>query len=210
MDTPNSEADYRKAKPDSTQTQFWMPDRYCKVCYGCEEAFTMYRRRHHCRMCGQIFCNTCSSFYIEGAMFNTPGLVRACRLCYDQQFERTESENRLARRKLLDKVDSTADSQLLAAAGRNQSLLAQNANKSHEVQMDLHNVGINLQNRASAHFNAIVERLVSNSTILKNRELWKETIQSLVREVVSSVDPDVRGGDGMDIRQYVKIKIIPG
>ena len=142
-------------------------------------------------------------------MFNTPGLVRACRLCYDQQFERTESENRLARRKLLDK-ETSADSQLMAVANRNQSLLAQNANKSHEVQADLHNVGVNLQNRASAHFNAIVERLVSNSTIIKNREVWKEIIQSLVREVVSSVDPDVRGGDGLDIRQYVKIKIIPG
>ncbi|KAJ1398777.1 hypothetical protein B484DRAFT_300550, partial [Ochromonadaceae sp. CCMP2298] len=67
-----------------SSNQFWMPDRFCKVCYGCEEAFTMYRRRHHCRMCGQIFCNSCSSFYIEGKLFSTPGLVRACRLCYEQ------------------------------------------------------------------------------------------------------------------------------
>ena len=28
---------------------FWMPDRLCKVCYGCEDAFTMYRRKHHCK-----------------------------------------------------------------------------------------------------------------------------------------------------------------
>jgi hypothetical protein len=32
----------------------------------------------------------------------------------------------------------------------------------------------------------------------------------LVREVVSTVDPDVRRGDSMDIRPYVKLKIIPG
>jgi hypothetical protein len=52
--------------------------------------------------------------------------------------------------------------------------------------------------------------MVAASSIANNRELWKDMIGSLVREVVSSVDPDVRGGDGMDIRQYVKIKIIPG
>jgi len=39
---------------------------------------------------------------------------------------------------------------------------------------------------------------------------WKRVIVGLVREVVSSVDPNVRKGDGLDIRPYVKLKIIPG
>jgi hypothetical protein len=39
---------------------------------------------------------------------------------------------------------------------------------------------------------------------------WRSTIVHLVREVVSTVDPDVRRGDSMDIRPYVKVKIIPG
>lgn len=41
-------------------------------------------------------------------------------------------------------------------------------------------------------------------------ELWKNTILSLVREVVGFVDPNVRQGDSMDIRDYVKLKVIPG
>jgi hypothetical protein len=41
-------------------------------------------------------------------------------------------------------------------------------------------------------------------------EMWKSTIVSLVREVVSSVDPNVRKGDSLDILPYVKVKIIPG
>jgi 1-phosphatidylinositol-3-phosphate 5-kinase len=76
------------------QNKFWMPDRYCKVCYGCEEPFTMYRRRHHCRMCGQIFCNSCSSFYIDGKMFNSLGVVRACKICFEQQ-EKGDGEYKL-------------------------------------------------------------------------------------------------------------------
>ena len=39
---------------------------------------------------------------------------------------------------------------------------------------------------------------------------WKRIIVQLVREVVAYVDPDVRGGDNMDIRPYVKLKTIPG
>lgn len=50
-------------------------------------------------MCGQIFCNGCSSFYIDGKLFGAPGLVRACRLCYDQQYERGEHEYKAARSK---------------------------------------------------------------------------------------------------------------
>uniref|UniRef100_M4BGH5 1-phosphatidylinositol-3-phosphate 5-kinase n=1 Tax=Hyaloperonospora arabidopsidis (strain Emoy2) TaxID=559515 RepID=M4BGH5_HYAAE len=38
---------------------FWMSDRSSKACYECERLFTFFRRRHHCRSCGQIFCANC-------------------------------------------------------------------------------------------------------------------------------------------------------
>lgn len=38
---------------------FWMSDRSSKACYECEQLFTFFRRRHHCRSCGQIFCSNC-------------------------------------------------------------------------------------------------------------------------------------------------------
>lgn len=88
----------QKDTDDSEKKDFWMPDKFCKVCYGCEDAFTMYRRRHHCRMCGQVFCNPCSSFYIDGALINLLGPVRSCRLCHDQLFERSMRENKFMRR----------------------------------------------------------------------------------------------------------------
>ncbi|CAN0078455.1 unnamed protein product [Sphacelaria rigidula] len=37
----------------------------CKVCYECDTMFTMFRRRHHCRVCGQIFCHHCSN-HVDG------------------------------------------------------------------------------------------------------------------------------------------------
>jgi TCP-1/cpn60 chaperonin family len=80
----------------------------------------------------------------------------------------------------------------------------------HEALADKAKHVQNLQNRASAHLEAIIDQLVNESTSIENREAWKVTIRHLVREVVSSVDPNVRQGDSMDIRNYVKLKIIPG
>jgi hypothetical protein len=67
-------------------------------------------------------------------------------------------------------------------------------------------------NRASAHLSAIVDRLLASAgKKIQLNAAWKELVVNLVREVVSSVDPDVRAGrDTMDIRPYVKIKVIPG
>lgn len=80
--TQSAETDV-PAKTNDIKT-FWMPDKLCKVCYSCEEAFTMYRRKHHCRVCGQVFCHNCSNYSIQGSIINETGLVRACRLCYNR------------------------------------------------------------------------------------------------------------------------------
>ena len=50
----------------------------------------------------------------------------------------------------------------------------------------------------------------SNNDCTLQAEKWKNTIVALVREVVSSVDPNVRKGDSLDIKPYVKLKTIPG
>ena len=50
--------------PLSTR-RHWMPDRLCRHCYSCEAQFTVFRRRHHCRLCGQVFCAACSAYFIN-------------------------------------------------------------------------------------------------------------------------------------------------
>ena len=55
------------ATKSAEDRQHWMPDRYCKQCYTCEAPFTVFRRRHHCRLCGQVFCNPCSAHFLSRA-----------------------------------------------------------------------------------------------------------------------------------------------
>lgn len=43
----------------------WKADNVVKSCSHCGVPFSLTIRRHHCRMCGHIFCNNCSNFRDE-------------------------------------------------------------------------------------------------------------------------------------------------
>ncbi|KAI8379331.1 uncharacterized protein BYT42DRAFT_568429 [Radiomyces spectabilis] len=62
--------------------EYWMPDERCKECYKCRKPFTLLRRKHHCRSCGQIFCAKCASHIIPRKMYKQKGPVRVCNFCY--------------------------------------------------------------------------------------------------------------------------------
>ena len=40
--------------------ELWVDDSKCKACYECETPFGLIVRRHHCRICGRIFCANCT------------------------------------------------------------------------------------------------------------------------------------------------------
>lgn len=39
----------------------WIPDSKAARCMGCQESFGLWRRKHHCRLCGQVVCWSCST-----------------------------------------------------------------------------------------------------------------------------------------------------
>lgn len=60
--------------------EFWMRDENAKDCFHCGEPFTTFRRKHHCRTCGQIFDNKCTVI-IGGSHFGSSSAVRVCKPC---------------------------------------------------------------------------------------------------------------------------------
>ncbi|KAK9762782.1 Mitochondrial distribution and morphology protein 12, partial [Basidiobolus ranarum] len=71
----------RRLRGEGINKDYWMQDDHCKECYECKAPFTTFRRKHHCRICGQIFCSKCSSKIIPGERFGYPGLMRVCNYC---------------------------------------------------------------------------------------------------------------------------------
>lgn len=43
---------------------YWVADDDVRLCPGCGRSFRIARRRHHCRLCGGIMCNSCSKFIL--------------------------------------------------------------------------------------------------------------------------------------------------
>ncbi|XP_055524681.1 RUN and FYVE domain-containing protein 2 isoform X3 [Wyeomyia smithii] len=62
----------------------WTPDRVVSNCKGCEKEFSITRRKHHCRHCGNIFCSNCSEHVavIPGEANGKP--VRVCDSCWQR------------------------------------------------------------------------------------------------------------------------------
>ncbi|CEI86898.1 hypothetical protein RMCBS344292_01322 [Rhizopus microsporus] len=73
--------------------EFWMPDEQCKECYKCRKPFTLLRRKHHCRTCGQIFCGKCASHIVSGKLYKQKGQVRVCNFCYKKQQQQLQEKS---------------------------------------------------------------------------------------------------------------------
>ena len=37
----------------------WIPGKNIKKCFDCKKDFSIWKRKHHCRICGRIFCSNC-------------------------------------------------------------------------------------------------------------------------------------------------------
>ncbi len=61
----------------------WIPDAVSSDCYRCQAKFTTIRRKHHCRMCGQIFCSRCCGNFIAGRSLGSAGSIRVCVFCHE-------------------------------------------------------------------------------------------------------------------------------
>lgn len=60
----------------------WVPDEEVERCTACKTPFTFVRRRHHCRNCGKIFCQKCSSTTVPLPHYGHQKPVRVCHRCF--------------------------------------------------------------------------------------------------------------------------------
>lgn len=63
-------------------TRKWADDGEVTHCTACGKLFTVTVRKHHCRNCGNIFCNECSAKTATVASSKKP--VRVCDVCYTE------------------------------------------------------------------------------------------------------------------------------
>lgn len=72
--------DQRKSAKYGTD---WQPNNTAKTCMICDKAWSLTRRRHHCRMCGSLVCGACSSHKIK--LESSANKKRVCSTCFARQ-----------------------------------------------------------------------------------------------------------------------------
>ncbi|XP_066509176.1 WD repeat and FYVE domain-containing protein 3 isoform X1 [Hoplias malabaricus] len=80
-------------QPGRSAADHWVKDEQVDSCSGCAVRFSLTERRHHCRNCGQLFCQKCSRFQSEIKRLKISSPVRVCQNCYyNLQHERASEE----------------------------------------------------------------------------------------------------------------------
>ncbi|KAJ8286941.1 hypothetical protein GJAV_G00045150 [Gymnothorax javanicus] len=80
-------------QPGRSAADHWVKDEVVDGCAGCAVRFSITERRHHCRNCGQLFCQKCSRFQSEIKRLKISSPVRVCQNChYNLQHERGSEE----------------------------------------------------------------------------------------------------------------------
>ncbi|XP_042893232.1 lateral signaling target protein 2 homolog isoform X2 [Penaeus japonicus] len=74
--------DSGRRRPRVQEPPAWVPDQQAPRCMACGAAFTMVRRRHHCRNCGKVFCAQCSQHAVPLPHYGIWKAVRVCNVCF--------------------------------------------------------------------------------------------------------------------------------
>lgn len=104
----NRPIDPAQRKIHEQNTVVWLDGKHVKLCPECAKSFNITRRQHHCRLCGSIMCDNCSTFLdvedariligmseerqIRAPVYYTkePDLLRVCGHCYNLLNNRKE------------------------------------------------------------------------------------------------------------------------
>ncbi|XP_059258316.1 FYVE, RhoGEF and PH domain-containing protein 6 isoform X1 [Mustela nigripes] len=82
LDEADSE-NKEEVSPLGSKAPIWIPDTRATMCMICTSEFTLTWRRHHCRACGKIVCQACSSNkYGLDYLKNQP--ARVCEHCFQE------------------------------------------------------------------------------------------------------------------------------
>jgi len=70
---------------DQVAPSYWRANNEIRRCYRCKLVFNVTDDKHHCRDCGEGFCNNCSlkTKCVPHRNWYTP--VRVCDTCYEKE-----------------------------------------------------------------------------------------------------------------------------
>ena len=199
-----------KAQNNDEDKSLWVPDDQADTCFNCGKKFmSLFLRRHHCRICGNIFCKDC---YIKFFKVDQEKESKACEYCQ-------EMHKRLVKilgESLVEYRDPKDNSKSFVT-----KLFDYVKNDKNNKEKIKKFIGLQENDKNTMYDKKINEiyLMFAKETIgkiLKSSEKypnlyeeWGELITKLTLEAVDNVSPSFQDlKDSIDINEYIKIKTI--
>ena len=212
----NSQTAEKIEEKKDLDKKLWVPDEDVQNCYNCgSKFFSLFNRKHHCRVCGNIFCKSCLETFFEITLYNERQEIKACAYCiekkrelnniYKDNFVEYRYENKkIFKTKTWDyvknKKKNTEDIDNFCGFNKYESKLLKefhdNLNK---------NYGTLLQKMIYQILNEKIDKLKYPSMA----EDWGKIIYDLTYEVINNLSPTFLNlNDTININEYLKIKTL--
>ena len=203
-------------KRDSDK-KFWVPDEHVQYCYNCgSKFFSLINRKHHCRVCGNIFCKSCIESFCEITIFEEKKELKVCSYCQEKKGElntilknnlveyRDEEGNKIFETKTWDyaknkkKIQNEIDKFCGFNNIENTSMkeFHENINKNYETLLERMVYKVLSENSDKEKFPNLAKE-------------WGSIIFKLIKTVIDNLSPSFQElNDSIDINDCIKIKTI--
>ena len=193
------------AKDGSFKNEFWFPNDKVESCWSCNKTFSLFSRRHHCKICGIIFCDSCLNKTIEEKLLEETYYIKVCEKCFQNYeiFNKTITNNLIVDRDNIYIKTAYYCDNILVKEYKNYEF---SGFKDLKLEKD---IIFNLNNKYFEMvkimiFNVLYRNLGENLTIK-----WNIIIENLVLKVIEFIKPSSKYlNDTLNIMDYIKIKTI--
>ena len=185
----------------------WVPDEKVNNCLNCNKEFSTLLRKHHCRICGNIFCNDCANQNICIKLKNNNITIKVCDKCSEtyKKFSSIVEENLT-----MLKGSKTDIEMKISLFCKTFDFYQDEVKKFSEMNMEEEKkFKIQLNESFDILLKILVFNVLNKNIGFNKSQEWTNIIYLLVKESIIYLRPSSRYlNDSIDINDYIKIKII--
>uniref|UniRef100_A0A0C9RYT6 TSA: Wollemia nobilis Ref_Wollemi_Transcript_2333_2400 transcribed RNA sequence n=1 Tax=Wollemia nobilis TaxID=56998 RepID=A0A0C9RYT6_9CONI len=123
-------ADWVTLRKPAEEKQHWVPDEAATKCFSCGTDFGAFVRRHHCRNCGDVFCDKCTQGRVALTAEKDAQPVRVCDRCLAEVTQRLASAKEKSSKTTVQRSHDDLAKRLLEEMGKNRKANSESGGNS--------------------------------------------------------------------------------